>query len=221
MKRFFGLLGAGLLMSPLAGAATVVVDPSTGPWLGFMNVFELPVNGGGFVFGSGWGVPDLVATFDDGNNKLTLSPNTVNDPDPFWYVGGGGPGAMGNKIMEANLYQELTDVLNGQTVTFEGTILSNTYTSAHEASIFIRDFAPDYSSFNETFVPITAAGPFSISLATDPGAGRHVQWGFQSRGENVWITDVGPFGNVMIATIPEPASVALLAFGLLALRRRA
>lgn len=27
------------------------------PWLGFMNVFELPPTAGGFVFGRGWGAP--------------------------------------------------------------------------------------------------------------------------------------------------------------------
>ena len=33
-----------------------------------MNVFELPANGGGFVFGSAWGIADLVASFDDGGD---------------------------------------------------------------------------------------------------------------------------------------------------------
>jgi len=89
----------------------------------------------------------------------------------------------------------------------------------HEAFIFIRDFAPDFSSFNETIVPATA-GPFSISLATLPGAGRNVQYGFQVRGVNVWDTDADPFGNIVIGTIPEPATLSLLGFGAVALLRR-
>ncbi|MFG0305420.1 MAG: hypothetical protein ACF8Q5_04315 [Phycisphaerales bacterium JB040] len=226
----------GLLAVAIAGAAanaqtTVYVDQSDATWLGFMNVFELPENGGGFVFGSGWGVPDLVATFDDPNNELTLSPNTVGDPNEFWYQeapGGdpgdpnnGGPGAPGNKLMEANLYQEVTDSLAGQMVTFEGNILSDSTTDAHMGRIFIKDFAPDYSSFNETVVDITGPGAFSISLMTDAGPGRHVQWGFQFIGENVWVTDVAPFGNIVIETIPTPASAALLGLGgLVASRRR-
>jgi hypothetical protein len=221
MRRFFAVLSAGLLLSSAAQAAVVTVGNSTAPWLGFMNVFELPSHGGGFVFNGGWGVPDLVATFNDANNKLTLSPNSINDPNPFWYTPAGGPGSTGNKIMDANLYVEVNDgSLSGQTVTFQGTVLSNTFTSAHVTTIFIRDFAPDFSSFNTITAPATA-GAFSISLATDPASGRHVQYGFETRGPDVWITDVVPFGNVMIGTVPAPASLALLGLGApLLLRRR-
>lgn len=209
-----------------AAAQGVVVTPgdSTAPWLGFMNVFELPSNGGGFVFPSSWGVADLSVSFNDPGQSLTFSPNSIGDANPFWYIGGGGPGAAGNKIMEANLYIETTDVLNGQTVNFQGTVLSNTFTAAHQAFVFIRDFAPDYSSLNQTIVPL-GAGPFNISLATDPGAGRHVQYGFQVRGVNVWVTDLAPFGNMVISTaVPGPGAAALMGFGVMltaARRRRA
>lgn len=219
MKCVVTALSAAAMVASSAHAANVYIDPGSAPWLGYMNVFDL---GGGYIYGNGWGVPDLVATFNDGSNTLTVSPNTIGDPDPFWYQGGGGPGAPGNKIMEANLYQQVDDgSLSGQMVTFSGTILSHTYTEAHQAAVFIRDFAPDYSSFTQTFVPVNAAGAFSISLMTDPGAGRHVQWGIQSRGVNVWITDTEPFGNVVFATIPAPGSAALLGLGgAIALRRR-
>lgn len=212
------LIGLGFLASQAQAQVTVTPGPSADPWIAFMNVSELPANGGGFVFGSGWGVPDLAVSFDDANNKLTFQPNSINDTDPFWYIGGGGPGQAGNKIMEANLFVQVTDTYGGQTVTFEGNVLSDTTTAAHSGNIFIRDFAPDFSSFNETIVPLTP-GAFSISLATDPGAGRHVQYGFQMVGENVWITDVAPFGNFMIQT-PEPTSLLLLSLAGLLIRRR-
>ncbi|MCB9854949.1 MAG: PEP-CTERM sorting domain-containing protein [Phycisphaerales bacterium] len=226
-KRISALLVIGLLVTPAAADLTVSVGQSmdiTGTngagWLGFMNVFELPSNGGAYVFGSSWGVADLNASFDDPNNKLTLSPNTIGDPDPFWYQGGGAPGAPGNKIMDASLYQEFAaGDLAGQTLTFEGTVLSNTLTAAHETKIFIKDFAPDFSSFFVTEI-VATPGPFSISLALDAGPGRHVQYGFETIGENVWFTDVAPFGNVMIGTVPEPATLALLGFGGLTLIRR-
>jgi hypothetical protein len=191
-------------------AVTYTVDPGAS-WLGFMNVFELPSNGGGYVFGSGWGLADLRATFS--GPTLTLAPNTINDPNPFWYIGGGGPGAPGNKIMDANFYQEFNGTLAGQSVTFTGNVLANTLTSAHSSVAFIKDFAPDYSSFVTTSVPLTP-GVFSISYSTINDPARHVQLGFETIGVNVWATDVGPFGQVDIVAVPEPASLALVIGGI-------
>lgn len=225
--RIASFICAGLMLGSAAQAANVGVDDSSAPWLGFMNVFELPENGGGFVFGSPWGIPDLVATFDDGVPSITMFPNSIGDPNEFWYqdpTGGGnpnpgGPGAPGNKIMEANLYQEVTDGLAGTTVTFEGYVTSNTFTDAHTGYIFIKDFAPDYSSYNATVIEATE-GAFSISLATLGDAGRHVQWGFQAVGVNVWITDIEPFGSVTFSSVPAPASLALIGLAGVATRRR-
>ncbi len=228
MQRIVTLLCAGVLAGS-AQAANVGVDNSSAPWLGYMNVFELPANGGGFVFGSPWGIADLVATFDDGVPSVTMYPNSIGDPNEFWYqdpTGGGnpnpgGPGAPGNKIMEANLYQEdSTGSLSGTTVTFSGYVLSHTFTDAHTAYVFIKDFAPDYSSFNVSVMEVDAAGAFNISLATSADAGRHVQWGFQVVGVNVWATDIAPFGSVTFSSIPAPASMALLGLGGLVTRRR-
>jgi hypothetical protein len=212
------LLGAGV---NARADATVTVDPGAS-WLGYMNVFELPANGGAFVFGSPWGTADLVATFS--GPVLTLAPNTIGDPDPFWYIGGGAPGNPGNKIMEANMYLESNGgLLGGQTVTFSGTVLANSLTSAHTTFAFIKDFAPDYSSFNVTSIMLGAPGDFSIDLVTLADPGRHVQYGFQTIGVNVWSTDVAPFGSIQITAIPEPSAFALAGLGfsaLLILRRR-
>lgn len=185
-------------------AADVTVDPASLN-LGYMNVFELPSNGGAFVFGSGWGFNDLVAYYT--GNFLTLAPNTIGDPNEFWYqcVGGavppncGGPGAPGNKTMEANSYAQVDDgSLAGVTVNFSGMVVANTLTQAHTAIAFIKDFAPDFSSFVATTVVVPASGPFNISLATINDPARHVQWGFQLIGPNVWVTDVDPYGSVTI-----------------------
>lgn len=188
---------------------TVGVGQSGDPWLGFMNWTDTRTSD--WNGASGWGPADLTATFDDGANTLTLGPNTIGDPADYWYIGGGGPGAQGAKIMEANLYIE-NDALNiaGSTLTFAGNVLSDTFTSAHASYVFIKDFASDYGSVVETKVPVTA-GAFSINYTTSGDAGRHIQYGFQTVGENVWVTDVGPFGSVVVETIPEPTSIALLA----------
>lgn len=185
------ILGAGMAHAQL----NVTVDPAAIN-LGFMNVFLLPADGGGFEFGSVWGFADLTAVYD--GNILTLGPNTIGDPAEYWYIGGGGPGAPGNKIMEANSYAQLDGGLGGQTVTFSGTVTDYSLTDAHMVRVFIKDFAPDFSSFVESAAVLSAEGAFNISLATIDDDARHVQWGFQMIGVNVWATDVGPFGTISI-----------------------
>ena len=188
---------------------TVTIDQSAMNF-GWMNVSELPVNGGGFVFGSSWGVSDLSASFDTSGSVVTMIPNSVDDPDPFWYIGGGGPGAAGNKIMGANLFANVTGTFAGQTVTFEGNVLSNTLTSDHEVVAFIRDFVPDYSWYIESTVPLSSLGEFSVSMATINDPARHVQFGIEMTGVNVWVTDLDPFGSIVIAAIPEPATLSMI-----------
>lgn len=220
MKHFtVALAGFVLLVSAVrVNAAVVTVDPGA-TWVGYMNVFDLPVNGGAYLWGSSWGTADLCATFS--GPVLTLAPNSIGDPNPYWYTPSGGPGAAGNKIMDAVMYvQSDGGALGGQAVTFTGNVLSNTFTSAHSAVAFIKDFAADFSSFTTVTVPLTP-GPFSITLNTANDPSRHVQYGFETTGVNVWITDVAPYGTAQITAIPEPGALGLLAAsGLLALRRR-
>src|SRR5262249_11775646 len=201
MKTKFLLLVIGLALVHAATASADVtfgVDNSA-PWIGFMNVSELPSNGGAYVFGSSWGVPDLTATFSGA--ILTLGPNSVNDPSPFWYTPSGGPGATGNKIMDANIYQEQTDTLMGEKVTFSGIVLSNNLINPYTSVAFIKDFSPDYSSFFSATVPLTP-GVFSVSMNTVPAIGRHVQFGFETIGPDVWITDRAPIGTAVVTTGP-------------------
>jgi len=222
------LIGGSLVNPKLSyGDAVVTVDPNAA-WQGFMNVFEIdrnttPPTQGDFVFASGWGFNDLTASFD-GSGALTLGVNSIGDADKFWYVGGGGPGALGNKWMDANGFVQVDGGgLSGMDVTFTGNVLSNTFTENHTATAFIRDFAPDFSSFNEVSVLLTP-GVFDITLATIDDPNRHVQYGFNVQGENVWITDIAPFGNAVVtAVVPEPvSSTVLMISGLcgLAIRRR-
>jgi hypothetical protein len=206
---------AALSVHAQASAATVTPGPSTDPWNGYMNVFELPANGGGWVFGQVWGIPDLDVTFDDPGSKLTFGPATIDDPDPFWYSSGAGaPGAVGNKNMEALLYVESTGPLAGQTVDFTFNTLSDTTTSAHEGFAFIKDLAPDYSSSVDTIVALTG-GPQTVSYATINDPARHIQYGFRMLGVNIWPGDEPTFGNFMIGTIPEPTSIVLAGLGLI------
>ncbi|USN98738.1 MAG: hypothetical protein H6810_11325 [Phycisphaeraceae bacterium] len=174
-----------------------LVDDSTAPWLGYMNISELD---GTYLWGSAWGIPDLTATFDDNVPSVTMSPAEIDDPDPYWYIGGGAPGAAGNKLMEANLYEQVQGCISGQTVTYSGYVQENTLDSAYTASIYIRDFASDYSSFNETRVNATP-GAFSISLDTVDDPARVVQWGFTLVGPNVWPGDAAALGSVTYSSV--------------------
>src|ERR1700750_3203616 len=125
MKSKLLSLLVALALSPLlsaTAAVTVSVDPAAS-WQGFMNVFEIPSHGGAYVFGQGWGTADLTATFS--GSVLTLGPNSVNDASAFWYTPAGGPGAVGNKTMDASMYIEDSSALVGQSVTFTGNVLSN------------------------------------------------------------------------------------------------
>ncbi len=182
----------------------VTVDP-TETWLGYMNVSNLPANGGTYLFGQPWATVDLKARFT--GPVLTLSPNTIGDPSTYWYIGGGASGRTGNKIMDASVYVEKSGSLAGQTVVFTGSVLTQTLTGAHTSVAFIKDFAPDYSTSNTVTAPL-CNGIFSISLATHAGAGRHLQYGFETVGVNVWASDVEPFGSVRITADPYAAWLA-------------
>jgi hypothetical protein len=229
MRRIqaMALIGCALLCRvSQVGAATVTVDPSAS-WVGFMNVSDKPQDGGTYQFGSTWGTADLTATFS--GPVLTLGPNSINDPSNYWYTPSGGPGSVGNKTMDANMYVETTGVYTGQTLTFTGNVLSNTLVGSVNqigngwtSVAFIKDFAPNYSSSTSTTVALTP-GVFSISLPTINDPARHIQYGFETIGPDVWATDVGPYGNIQLSAVPEPATlflVGIAAFAVGACRRR-
>ena len=69
--------------------------------------------------------------------------------------------------------------------------------------------SPNYSSSVSTTAPLTP-GLFSITLATIADPSRHVQYGFETIGPDVWITDVGPYGNVQLVGVPEPSTLVML-----------
>jgi hypothetical protein len=199
--------GAVLLLLGLATvsrADTVVSVNSGGTWIGFMNVFELPANGGAYVFGSSWGTADLDATVAGTN--VVLTPNTSIDrdkpTDAFWWVGGtGGP----NKNMDASYYVQ-DDSLAGQTVTFIGTCISNSLVTPYTSVAFIKDFVPDFSSSTSTTIPLTEGTPFSISMATT--AGHHIQYGFETIGPDARIATIASLGQVIV-TGPGGTKVAV------------
>ena len=203
---------------------TVVADPyrftvdPTKSWIGYMNVFELPQNGGVFVFGQPWATADLRASYS--GSTLTLSPNIIGDPAGFWYVTTNSP-SVGNKSMDASFYVEPAPSLPGVTVTFTGTVLANSLVSNSNTNpagngwtsvAFIKDFAPDFSSSVSVTTPLTNGTVFSISLATVNDPARHVQYGFETVGPCVWATDTAlpGYGKVQLGPlVSTPTSVVI------------
>ena len=84
-KALIALLACTLLAGSVV-AATVTINPAQ-LTNGYMNVYDL---GNNYLWGSGWGFADLTAVYSGDN--LTLGPNTIGDPNEYWYIGGGAPG---------------------------------------------------------------------------------------------------------------------------------
>jgi hypothetical protein len=213
-QSFKCCLGLLLLLSGISGLradTTVGVDPAAA-WIGFMNVFNLPADGGAFVFNGGWGTADLNASFS--GSVLTLTPNTsisrdVPLTDAFWWK----PDGSGNKTMDANMYVQ-NDALAGQTVNFTGLVLGNSLVSPYLSTIFIKDFSADYSSSTTVSAP-ASAGAFNLSLATS--AGHHIQYGFETIGPNASLTGIGALGQVQVTAVPEPTVIPLMLGGIASL----
>jgi len=197
-----------------------------------MNVFNITggpglgiAAAGAYQFGSGWGLADLTSSFS--GSTVTLGPNQINDPSSYWYTPAGQPGAVGNKIMDANLYNETTGTYVGTTLDFTGNVLSDTLANGPVNQLgegwtsvaFIKDFNSSYGLVNSVTAPLVN-GVFSINLAIGATPTDHIQYGFETIGPDVWSTDAGPYGNIVIApvtAVPEPATWAWAGSGSLLL----
>src|SRR6056297_4212038 len=176
----------------------VVEVDAAATFTGFANVFETPANGGGFAFGSPWGVPDIKSVIDTAGNSVTLFPNfntyADNPDDPFWVDQTTG---LGNKVFEGNTFVEDAS-LAGKTVTFEGEVESYTLSPDYETRVYIKVFNSDFSELKEVSEPLTEAGPFSITFDNPEAADAVVQYGFSVTGLNANPDDEAALGNVVI-----------------------
>jgi len=176
----------------------VVGVETSANFVGFANVFETPANGGAFVFGSPWAVPDLKTVIDPAENAVTLFPNfntyAENPDDPFWVDQMTG---LGNKIFEGNTFVEDSTLL-GKTVTFEGEVESFTLDADYEVKVYIKVFNADFSEVKEVSQPLTEAGTFSITFDNPEPEDAVVQYGFSVTGLNANPDDEAALGNVVL-----------------------
>ena len=181
-----------LMISSLGFSQVTKNVSASDPWVGYMNVFEL--NGTTYLFGSGWGVPDLKTVLDVPGNTISLSPNLnlYNATDSYW-----SNGAIGNKICEANTYVQ-DDSFAGQVLTFKGKVLSNNLNAGYTAILFIKAFAADYSSVLVNIEIPIVVGEFNITTTTPLPAGSHPQYGFQIKGLNGNPVDEIALGKIVI-----------------------
>ncbi len=190
------------------------VDPGA-TWYGYMNVFELDMT---WLWGSSWGAADLRADFVGDDLLLRSNTNCWAPGDTYWV----NPDNTANKMMEGNFYQEWYGGLAGQTVTFNYEVLANDLAAeGYTTQAFIKVLDPDsgWATINSVFAALTP-GAGTVSLVVDSIATPVTQVGFLVLGP---VSD--PAGDVAakavtIATIPEPATLALLGLGGLLLRRK-
>lgn len=177
---------------------TVEVDANA-MFLGYANVFELPANGGAWVFGQPWGVPDLKTVVDPAGGTITLQPNfnTYGDNplDPFWVNQSTGEG---NKIFEGNTYVE-DETLAGSELTFNGGVVSNTLDAEYTAIAFIKVFDVNYSVVKTETAELVAGENFSVVYTNVEPADTWVQYGFQVVGVNANPADEPTLGSVVVS----------------------
>ena len=192
-----------------SGPNKVTVDV-TAAWKGYLNVFN---TGGGYEFGSEWGISDLKSTV--GATNITLQPNyntytnslTGSNADKaFWTNsadGGVTPGPLGNKNMEAVTFVEPGATFNGKDLTFSGTVVSNTINSGYTAKFFIKalDPAAGYADAlaGAKMFDLPASGNFTVSAtAAQLASGLIVQYGFVIMGLNANPVNEAAYGSVVV-----------------------
>ncbi|HWF19310.1 MAG TPA: hypothetical protein VG754_08580 [Verrucomicrobiae bacterium] len=178
----------------------VTVDPNQN-WIGYMNVFQLPADGGAYEFGSTWGTADLRGVF--GTTNLVLSPctNVWETQDTAWVKA---DGMTPNDNMDANFYVQ-NDSLANTNLIFVGKCVSNTITNAPEpltgvsytSVAFIKIFDSGYGLLGSATSNLVGGQSFSISMDTTGAA--HVQYGFETIGPDANPATVTNLGNVVIA----------------------
>ena len=202
MKQFYFLILLTFGFAFLGTAQNSVTVNASATQNGYANIFETPANGGGFVFGQPWGVPDLKTVVDAGANSLTLQPNFNNygdGTDAFWVDQTTG---LGNKTFEGNTYVE-DNTLVGSQLTFEGSVSSFTINPDYQVLAFIKVFNADYSFLKQENFEITTTGNFSVSYTNVEASDAVVQYGFQVTGLNANPANEAALGSVVVGEIPS------------------
>ena len=215
MKKFLVIL-ITLVFCSFASADFTVTVTTNATWNGYMNCFNLSM---GDPWGSGWGTSDLRANFVGSNPELYLQSNinAWNASDPYWVVGG-----VGQRIMEANFYQEFTGK-DGETLTFNFIVHSNNLAASGYTTLgFVKvlDSGSGWATVQATNVSLTS-GSFSLSLTEDGTSVTPVmQAGFQVMGVVCDPASSVASQGAFIDVIPEPVTIGVFLGAFLFLRKK-
>ena len=183
-----------------SSAFVINFDPAAA-YIGYANVFETPANGGGFVFGSIWGVSDL-KTVVDPTATVTLQPNfntyDDNPTDPFWVDQATG---LGNKDFEGNTYVD-DPSLAGQELVWTGFVQVNDLDPSYAAEAFIKVFNADFSVLKIETAPLVAGEYFEVAYTNVEAPDTFVQYGWYVKGLNASSANEVALGTVVIGTGP-------------------
>lgn len=166
------------------GCMSLLSGNASAQYVGYMNWFQPDC--ATYVGGQPWGVADLRAS---GDTSITLQPNIntydANLTDAYWVDQVTGDGA---KCMQANYYQESVEpsLAAGTVVELSGWVDANTL-AGHSAVAIINLFDGAYNFIDSAEAPLTAGGPFSVSMDLTARAGENlvIQSGFRMVGLNV------------------------------------
>jgi hypothetical protein len=211
----FTSLGATVTcVTPAGDPNTVLADPTLG-WLGYMNVFDLTAGAqGGFLWGSGWGVPDVATTLNTDTDYMiiTLEPNynayADNPGDAYWQ-----DGSVGAKWMEGSTYVESASDWNNADLTFTGYVYHHSLATDWTANFFIKALDPNAGytdALNGAYVTaLPTDGVFSVTVpAGELSAGFIVQAGFAVNGPNANPDNQAANGKVILGgDVDAPMSI--------------
>jgi hypothetical protein len=115
------------------------------------------------------------------------------------------PDGTPNKFVEQDWFISNDDLL-GQTLTFNGFCPSNSVPADYTASVWIEDFAGDYSSFTSANSNLVAGQAFSITLPTTPGG--HIQYGIRLTGPDNSPTNIVTMTAALVSIVQPSLSAA-------------
>ena len=199
MKQYYLLLAMIFGLTTIGNSQNTVTVNASAEQFGFANVFELPANGGGYVFGQPWGVEDMKTVLDAGANTITLQPNfSAWDPaDPFWVDASTG---LGNKVFEGNTYVEDNSLI-GSELTFEGGCSAVTIDAGYEVVAFIKVFNVDFSVQKVETTTLAAGQNFSVSYTDVAAEDTTLQYGFWVSGINADPANESALGSVVVGSV--------------------